>query len=205
VHDPDEYLAVARADAAERQRRMAHLVEAYGALAELRARGAVLAVGLGAKDWRVARELSGRVRLDWVMIACSLTVRTHPAELRAWVAAMAAQGVRVINSAIFHGGFLTGGDFYDYRRVDARTQDGRSLLAWRDAFTAACRRHGVAPAHAAVRFANGMPGVASLALGTSDPARVEGLVRMALTPVPAQLWSDLAEAGLIERGLALAP
>ncbi len=205
VHDPDEFLAAARGDPAERAQRVAQLQSAYRALEDLRRRGAVAAVGLGAKDWRVARELAERVRLDWVMIACSLTVRTHPAELRTWVARMAERGVRVINSAIFHGGFLTGGDFYDYQRVDPASDGGRALLAWREAFTAVCRRHGATPAHAAVRFANRMPGVASLALGTSDPERVATLVRMAVTPVPESLWPDLAEAGLIERALELRP
>ncbi len=130
VHDPDEYLAGARGDAAERARRIAQLQSAYRALEDLRRRRrrGPVAVGLGAKDWRVARELADLVRLDWVMLACSLTVRTHPRELRSWVAQMAARGVRVINSAIFHGGFLTGGEFYDYRRVDPAT--ARAPRSW---------------------------------------------------------------------------
>lgn len=200
VHDPDEYLAAASGPA-DRARRFDDVVGAYRALDGLRARGAVAAVGIGCKDWRVAREIAARVRLDWVMLACSLTVYSHPRELVAWVAELDRAGVTVIDSALFHGGFLTGGGFFDYRKIEADSDGGRALFAWRAAFAATCARHGVAPAHACVRFALAVPGIRSIALNTTDPARVPANVAMAVTPVPRALWRDLADARLIDRGL----
>jgi D-threo-aldose 1-dehydrogenase len=204
VHDPDEYLAAAP-DEAGRQARLEDVVGAYRALDQLRSRGLVRAVGIGAKDWRVARAIAERVRLDWVMLACSLTVRSHPRELVAWVAELDRAGIAVIDSALFHGGFLTGGSFYDYRRVDPASAEGAALIAWRERFSALCARHGVAPAHACVQFALSIPGVRSVALNTADPARAGANVALATVPVPAALWRDCADAGLIERGLELAP
>jgi D-threo-aldose 1-dehydrogenase len=205
VHDPDEYLAAAGPDPAARQARMDEVLGAYRSLAELRSKGEVRAIGIGAKDWRIAREVAGQVKLDWVMLACSLTVLRHPAELRDWVAELAREGVAVIDSALFHGGFLTGGDYFDYRRIDPASAEDRKLIAWKDSFTTCCGRHGVTPAHAAVAFARLVPGVASVALNTSDPARVGDNVAMGIEPVPATLWRDLVDEGLLDRGLGFLP
>lgn len=205
VHDPDEHLASARADPAARSERLRDILGAYRALEALRARGDALAIGIGAKDWRVAREIASQVRLDWVMLACSLTVLTHPPELLAWVDELARHGVQVIDSALFHGGFLTGGDRCDYRAVDPADAHGAWLLRWREHFTTTCLRHGVTPAHAGIAFARMVPGVASVALSTSDPARVPELVRHAIEAPPAALWRDLADAGLIDRGPGFLP
>ena len=40
-----------------------------------------------------------------------------------------SQGVDVINSAVFNGGFLTGGTFFDYREVTPESDP--ELFAWR--------------------------------------------------------------------------
>lgn len=205
VHDPDEHLASAGGNAALRAERLRDILGAYRALEGLRARGDALAIGIGAKDWRVAREISMRVRLDWVMLACSLTVLTHPPELLAWVDSLARRGVAVIDSALFHGGFLTGGDRFDYRALAPTDPATSRLLRWRERFTDTCLRHGVTPAHACVAFARLVPGVASVALSTSDPLRVPELVRHATEAPPAALWRELADAGLIDRRLGFLP
>jgi D-threo-aldose 1-dehydrogenase len=205
VHDPDEYLRAAGPDPAARARRLEDVLGAYRALAELRSRGEARAVGLGAKDWRTAREIAQRVDLDWVMLACSLTVLEHPPELVSWVDELSRHGVRVIDSALFHGGFLTGGSWFDYRPVGEESAEGRRLLAWRASYAAVCGRHGVRPAHAAVAFARLVPGVSSVALNTSDPARVAENVAMATEPVPPALWRDLVDAGLLGRDLGFLP
>lgn len=201
VHDPDEFLAAAR-DPEDRVRRLERILEAYRALSALRDAGEVAGVGIGAKDWRVAREVASRCRLDWVMLACSLTVLRHPDDLLAWIRELAGRGVQVVNSAVFHGGFLTGGSHFDYRPVDPATPEGAGLCAWRMRFQAVCARHGVAPAAACVAFGFRCPGVVAVALNTSDPRRVAANVAMAQVEPPEALWADLAEAGLIAPELA---
>jgi D-threo-aldose 1-dehydrogenase len=103
---------------------------------------------------------------------------------------------------LFHGGFLTGGAFFDYRKVDPQTSEGRRLFAWRDAFNAICARHGATPAHVCVAFARSIPGVVSVALNTSDPARVPENIAMATQPIPAMLWRDLLDAKLLDAAAA---
>ncbi|MCA9133343.1 MAG: aldo/keto reductase, partial [Planctomycetales bacterium] len=144
VHDPDEYLAAAESPA-DRSRRLEDIVEAYRALGELKSAGEVAAVGIGAKDWQIIRELDGHCAFDWVMFANSFTIMSHPLELREFIQSLADRGVGVINSALFHGGFLLGGNFFDYRPLNGSQPEDQQRLQWRTRFQHACREVGVSP------------------------------------------------------------
>ncbi len=196
VHDPDEYLAAA-GGAADRRRRFAQVRDAYDALGDIRSRGEARAVGVGSKDWTVIREIADSVDLDWVMLACSLTVYRHPPELLAFVERLRERGIGIVNSAVFHAGFLTGGEFFDYRKPDPARE--LALFEWRDRFLAVCARHGVPAAAACVRFALSPPGVAAVSLNTSRAERVADNAALADAEVPAPFWTALKDAGLVAR------
>jgi D-threo-aldose 1-dehydrogenase len=198
VHDPDEYLNAA-ALPTDRAKRFDDIVDAYRALAELKQQGRVIGVGVGAKDWRVIEEISRVVELDWVMLANSLTVMRHPPELLVFVERLAAAGVGIINSAVFHAGFLLGGKYFDYRVVSPANDADRPLFAWRKAFVTICDAHGVTPLHACVQFGLNVPGVVAVALNTSHADRIEQNVAAVSTPVPAKLWESLQEEGLLAK------
>jgi D-threo-aldose 1-dehydrogenase len=201
VHDPDELLARAQTPA-ERQRAWHELLEAYRALDELKQRGEVGLVGVGAKDWTVVRALKDEVRLDWAMLACSLTVHRHPPDVVELVDGLHRDGIGVVNSAVFHAGFLTGGAFFDYRRPDPAVEEDRALFAWRDRFLVLCRSHDVSPAAACVSFALSHPGVACVALNTSRPEQVRANVELGEARPPARFWSALKDAGLVRKDYA---
>src|SRR5580765_2919192 len=114
VHDPDEYLAAVRTPE-ERARRRQDILDAYEVLFDLKQSGQTKAVGIGSKDWKVIRDLARDISFDWVMLACSFTILQHPPELLDFIADLNTRGVFIINSAVFHAGFLTGGKFFDYR------------------------------------------------------------------------------------------
>lgn len=194
VHDPDEYLAGATT-AAERRQRFSDILGAYRALAELKSAGAVAAVGVGAKDWRVIREIAETVDLDWVMFACSLTVYNHPAGLLALIAHLHTRDVGMINSAVFNAGFLTGGEWFDYRRPDAATD--AELFSWRRRFFAECDRHHVTPADACVQFGLAVPGIVAVALNTEKPERIRANLEAAHAVIPPEFWDALRREGLI--------
>lgn len=197
VHDPDDYL-VAAVDETDRMHRHNDLLEAYDSLVSLRQAGHVQAIGIGCKDWRVAREISTQVDLDWVMVANSLTLYTHPPELLGWIDNLAARGIAVINSAVFNAGFLIGGEYFNYRRVCVDDPAYRGLFDWRRSFLGLCKRHGVMPAAACIQFGLSPPGVVSVALNTSDPARVAQNVEAATVELPAEFWQDLKQHRLID-------
>ncbi len=196
VHDPDEYL-LAASGPADRDRRFGQVVEATAALRKLKADGEVKAVGVGAKDWKVIRDLAGAVELDWVMFACSLTLYTHPPELLAFIEDLSRRGVGVINSAVFNAGFLTGGQYFDYRKPDPAAEP--ELFRWRERFLALCGRHRVSSNLACVQFGLSAPAVAAVALNTSRPERIADNVELVAGRVGGEFWADMKAQGLIDK------
>jgi len=198
VHDPDEYLAAASDPSAYAQR-WQDVRDAYRALFELKAKGVVQAVGVGAKDWRIIRRIAEEVDLDWVMLACSLTVYTHPAEVLEFCAQLHARGIGIINSAVFHAGFLTGGAWFNYRKPDP--VNDAALFRWRTRFLAICSEFSVKPAEACVRFSFAVPGVVAVALNTSQPERIAENVASVTAEIPAAFWRKMKTAGLVGASL----
>ncbi|MBN2413437.1 aldo/keto reductase [candidate division KSB1 bacterium] len=196
VHDPDEYLAAAENEH-QRQKWFRDIIDAYRALSELKQQGHARAIGVGAKDWKVIRDISRHTELDWVMLAVSFTVYTHPPELIDFMDELTGRGIGIINSAVFHAGFLTGGEYFDYRKPDPNDPQDKPLFEWREKFFSICKEYGAAPADVCVRFGLSHPGVLAVALNTGRPERIKNNIDSVLKEIPAGLWDRLKEAGLI--------
>jgi D-threo-aldose 1-dehydrogenase len=196
VHDPDEYLAAATS-ASDRDRRFDEILGAYRALGELKDAGLVLGIGVGAKDWRAVKQIDNAVQLDWVMLANSFTVMSHPPELIDFIAGLGQRQIPIINSAVFHSGFLVGGRYFDYRVVHPDNTADKPLFAWRKAFVALCEGHGVSPAHACVQFGLSAPGIIAVALNSRHPDRIAENIESVLKKVPASFWASMKEEGLL--------
>ena len=195
VHDPDEYLAVAK-DEQEQTQRYQDILEAYRALNELKKDGKVRGIGVGSKDWRVIKKIAHDVKLDWVMIANSMTVHSHPRELVEFMQELEKRGIPIINSAVFNGGFLTGADYYNYRLTDPVTDKG--LYYWREQLYELCANYKIKPADACVAFGLNAPGVKSIALSTTNAGRVAQNVAVTSLKIPRQFWKEMKERGLID-------
>jgi D-threo-aldose 1-dehydrogenase len=196
VHDPDEYLAAA-GDASDAGKRYQDILDAYKALFELKQKGQVQAVGVGAKDWHIIHRIAQDVTLDWVMFANSMTIKRHPQQLFAFISELHKKGVTIINSAVFHSGFLVGTDYFDYKLIQRGTPENDRLFDWRDTFFAICNEFGVKPAVACVQFALNVPGVTSIALNTTSAHRIKENIEMANAVIPADFWKALDKKGLI--------
>jgi D-threo-aldose 1-dehydrogenase len=194
VHDPDEYLAAAK-DENDRKQRLDNIFNAYKALHELKSAGKVKALGVGAKDWKVIREITKNVQLDWVMFACSLTVYTHPVELLEFMQELNNKNVTMINSAVFNAGFLTGGDYFDYRKPNP--QKDAQLFDWRRRFFAICEKFNVTTADACVQFGLSVPGVVAIALNTSKPHRIKENAESVTSKIPPEFWIAMRNENLI--------
>lgn len=183
VHDPDEYLAA--------NGKRADILGAYRTLFELKAKGEVKGVGIGSKDWTVIQDLAREVPFDWAMFACAPTILRHPPELLSFIAELAEKGVTVIDSAVFNGGFLTGGDLLDYRPADPQA-DAR-LFAVRETYLKLCAKHALDPAAVAVEYALRLPGVKHVALNTSKPERVAVNAAYGQHRAPDVFWNEIKE------------
>lgn len=195
VHDPDEYLA--NAETIEEQEKLFQdILDAYRALYDLKKEHNIL-IGVGAKSWKSIQRISRHINLDWVMFANSMTIKNHPQELLDFMEELQAKGVKIINSAVFQAGFLTGGEYYDYKIIKADTEENKAIFKWREDFFEICEQFDVTPALACVQFALNVPGVTSVALNTNNPERVEENVKMAYEKVPAEFWLAMKQKGLI--------
>jgi D-threo-aldose 1-dehydrogenase len=100
---------------------------------------------------------------------------------------------------VFNAGFLTGGAFFDYRRLDPHLPEDKHYFVWRETFFEVCRKFAVKPAVACVQFGLTPPGITSIALNTSKPDRVQQNVELVQTAVPPDFWTACKDAGLIAK------
>lgn len=194
VHDPDEYMLTAT-DQCHADQLYRDILNAYKALHELKRKGIVTGIGVGAKSWHITRRIASDVELDWVMIANSMTIKEHPLDLLHFIGNLHRKGIQVINSAVFHSGFLIGSDYYDYKKISESTHP--ELYQWRKRFHDVCKDYNVSPAAAAVQFGLNVPGVSSVALNTTDEKRVGQNLALAQTSLPAAFWRELLSQQLI--------
>jgi D-threo-aldose 1-dehydrogenase len=202
VHDPDEYLAQATSTA-EKQTRMMDILGGYRALKELKNEGKASAIGVGAKDWKVIKAITDKVDLDWVMLATSFTIKEHPRPLLEFIDNLHGRNISVINSAVFHGGFLTGSDYYNYQKLNPESFEAKPLYQWRNQFYNICRRHHIQPSDACIHFGMSHPAIVGIALNSSRPGAIQANVELMKKNLPQQFWDELKMEGLIGRMPAL--
>ena len=98
-------------------------------------------------------------------------------------------GVAVLNAAPFGGGVLAGAPhtqgYYGYQEASPE------ILARIEALHAACARHAVPLAAAALQFSTRDSRIISTVVGVSKPERVDELLELARTPIPPELWDEL--------------
>jgi len=198
VHDPDEYLTAATSQA-DREKRKKDIIEAYSTLFDLKKRGDVKAVGIGAKDWKVIRELYTQIPFDWVMLANSLTIYRHPPEILNFIRQLNHDGIGIINSAIFNAGFLTGGDYFDYTLIDPSLPADQEKIRWRESFFKVCQAFKIEPGDACMHFALAPPEVQAIALNPSKPERIKRNIKVIKKPLSSDFWTELKSKGIIHK------
>jgi D-threo-aldose 1-dehydrogenase len=172
------------------------LVDAYPALHELRAQGAIGAIGVGSKQIEILGRFVDETEIDVIMLAGRYTLLEQPA-LDDLLPSCHRRGVSVINVGVFNSGMLAAdwpqdGARYEYRDAPPELLDRARGIA------AACRRHGTSLPHAALVFAAAHPSVASVVVGAGKPAHIRRNAELfAAPPPPAQLWADLMADGLL--------
>jgi D-threo-aldose 1-dehydrogenase len=98
-------------------------------------------------------------------------------------------GVGVVNGAPFGGGILAKGagatSSYCYSPADGE------VLRRIGKMEAACARHGVPLAAAALQFSTRDPRITSTIVGISRPERVDETIRLVSSEIPEPLWDEL--------------
>jgi D-threo-aldose 1-dehydrogenase len=182
LHDPDRHWRPA-------------VEEAYPALHELRAQGAVGAIGAGMNQWQMLAELVRHTDIDVVLLAGRYTLLDQ-SSLDVLLPLCVARGVSVVIGGVFNSGLLATATprpdaTYDYAPGSAEVVERARRIA------AVCARHDVTLPQAALAFPTGHPAVASVLVGMRSPTEVAENLALAARPTPAGLWEELVAEGLL--------
>ena len=181
VHDPDDH-----ADQAIR--------EAFPALIELREQGLVGAIGAGMNQWELELRFARELPLDCFLLAGRYTLLEQTA-LAEFLPHCETNGISVIAGGPYNSGILAS-NLDDTANYNSRTAPAEMLDRAR-AIKAVCDRHGAPLKAAALQFILAHPAVAAVIPGAASVAEVEENARMVEAPIPAALWAELKEAGLL--------
>ena len=171
---------------------------AFPALERLRAEHEVDEIGIGSM---VAEALTRAVReadLDTIMVAGRYTLLEQPAAADV-LPACDETGTGIVAASVFNSGLLAQNE----PRRDGRYEYG-SLPEplWERLVRIAdiCRSHDVPLPAAAIQFPLQASAVRSVVVGGSRPAQLRQNAEYAALAIPADLWAELADEGLIPGG-----
>ena len=172
----------------------------YKALRELRASGAVKAIGLGVNEWQVSETIARETDVDLFLLAGRFTLLEQEA-LNSFLPLCEKQGQGVVIGGPFNSGILaTGpvqGAWYNY---DIASEP---ILARVREIEAICKSHSVALKDAALQFPLHHPAVVSVIPGGASAEEVSQNVASMATTIPDGLWRDLQNQGLLHPELTL--
>jgi D-threo-aldose 1-dehydrogenase len=166
----------------------------YPALLRLRDEKAIGAIGVGVNEWQACQRFAEAGDFDCFLLAGRYTL-LEQAALDSFLPLCVARNIAVIIGGPFNTGILaTGavaGATYNYHPAPAEVMERVRRIE------TVCRAHGVALASAALQFPLHHPAVASVIPGARSAAEVAANLATFETAVPAALWAELKQAGLL--------
>jgi D-threo-aldose 1-dehydrogenase len=182
AHDPDDHLEQT-------------LSEGIPALIELREQGLIRAVGAGMNRTAPLTRIVSETDVDVIMCAGRYTLLEQDALVDLFPTARQRE-VAVVAAGIFNSGLLSvpvpdAAATYDYAAVPPPLLKRARMIA------DVCGAHGVTLPQAALAFPLLNPTVVSAVVGMADAHQVAVNTADARVKVPAALWVDLRERGLL--------
>jgi D-threo-aldose 1-dehydrogenase len=166
----------------------------FAALAELKARGEIKAIGAGINVTGMIPRFLERFPLDVFIVAMPYTL-LNQAALDGELQLCVEKSASVVIGAPFASGILAigprEGATYGYRPAedDVMTRARR--------IDELCRRHDVPLGAAALQFPFGHPAVVSIIPGPNAPEQVRTNLAWLRHAIPSELWAELKQEGLI--------
>jgi D-threo-aldose 1-dehydrogenase len=162
----------------------------YGALEELRSAGTVRAIGIGVNEREVLLEA-----LEWgdwnvFLLAGRYTLLEQP-PLDDLLPKCLAAGTSIVVGGPLNSGILAGRDTWNYKTAPPE------IVTRVNAIEAVCDAHRVPLAAAALQFPLAHPAVAAIIPGPRNVEEFHANLKLLRHPIPARLWADLRDAGLL--------
>jgi D-threo-aldose 1-dehydrogenase len=166
----------------------------YHALERLRTEGVIKAFGAGVNEWEVCQQLAERGDFDMFLLAGRYTLLEQES-LTSFLPLCESRGIGIVIGGPYNSGILaTGpreGAFYNYDPAPA------DILERVARIEAVCKAHGVRLVDAAFQFPLLHPAVVSVIPGGQGLDEMESNLAALNASVPAALWADLKDQGLM--------
>jgi D-threo-aldose 1-dehydrogenase len=166
----------------------------YEALADLRARGEIKAIGAGVNHVGMIPRFLERCDIDFFLVAMPYTLLEQEA-LDGELQLCQEKGIAIVIGAPFASGILARGPgpgaLYRYLPAEPEIIDKATRIA------AVCARHAIPLAAAALQFPFGHPSVVSIIPGPVTTEEVRLNLSYMRTSIPGALWADLKAEKLI--------
>ncbi len=190
IHDPDS-------DAVDHEKDA--LDFAFPALAELRSQGVIKAIGSGMNQWQMLERFVRHADPDVFLLAGRYTLLEQTS--LDFLELCRQKGVGIFLGGVYNSGILATGPQpgAKYNYADAP----EPVLAKARAIQAICDQYNVPLNAAALQFAGAHPTVTALVVGAVKPAEVEANISALSLPIPAALWQEILEQGLVEANAPL--
>lgn len=167
----------------------------FPALAELRAEGAVTAIGAGMNQAKMLADLVRHADPDVLMLAGRYTLLEQDA-LDDLLPLCEERNVAVVAAGVFNSGLLA----RPWPSDDARYEYGGAPPALVDrarAIAKVCERHGTTLPAAAIAFPLAHPAVVSVCVGARSAEQMERNAALYRETISPDLWSELKAEGLL--------
>jgi D-threo-aldose 1-dehydrogenase len=168
----------------------------FAALAELRSRGEIGAVGAGINRVGMIPRFLERFEMDFFLVAMPYTLLDQPA-LDDELPLCLERNVAVVIGAVFSSGILARPAAplaqYGYQPVEAEVRERVARI------DAVCRRHGVPIGAAALQFPLAHPAVSSVIPGADSAEQVRTNLQWMRIAIPPALWDALKAEKLVRR------
>ena len=162
----------------------------YRALEELRRSGTVRAIGIGVNEKEVLIEALEWGQWDAFLLAGRYTL-LEQGPLDDLLPKCLKAGTSIVVGGPLNSGILAGRDTWNYRAAPPE------IITRANALRTVCERHGVPLAAAALQFPLAHPAVAAIIPGPRNAEEFQTNLGLLAHPIPAALWQDLREAGLL--------
>ena len=160
------------------------------ALVDLRERGLVQHLGVAGGPVGLLQQYLDTGEFEVVLSHNRYTLLDRSAEPLFRLAA--DRGLGVLNAAPYGGGMLSKGPGVQQKYAYGSRDDRIRTAA--EAMEAACRRHEVPLAAAALQFSMRAEMISSTVVGVSSPQRIDQTLELAAVAIPDELWSELEQA-----------
>jgi D-threo-aldose 1-dehydrogenase len=182
LHDPDAH-------------RREVLETAYPALEELRGQGVVSAIGAGMNQTAMLADFARHTDMDVLMIAGRYTLLEQSA-LDDLLPVCERRGIGIVAAGVFNSGLLARSAPADAARYDY-VDAPQALVLRARRMAQICERHGTSLPAVALAFPLAHPAVVSVCVGARSPEQIERNISLLRSGVPAAVWGDLREQGLL--------